>query len=53
MKTLKTMRTLAASLGALAIGAMANPAMAFDNLEWNWQKDVYEKVNMTRRSMSM
>jgi hypothetical protein len=44
MKTLKTMRTLAASLGALAIGAMANPAMAFDNLEWNWQKDVYEKV---------
>lgn len=41
MKALKRARTLAASLGVLAVGALAaSPAMAFDNLEWNWQKDI-------------
>jgi hypothetical protein len=44
MKALKSARTLAASLGVLAIGALAaSPAMAFDNLEWNWQKDIEQK----------
>lgn len=44
MKTLKSVRTLAASLGILAVGAMASPAMAFDNLEWSWETDVKERV---------
>lgn len=46
MKTLKNARLLAASLGVLAVSAMATPAMAFDNLEWNWQKDVKERVDI-------
>lgn len=47
MKALKSARTLAASLGVLAIGAMAaSPAMAFDNVEWNWQNDTKEKVDI-------
>jgi hypothetical protein len=38
---------LAASLGVLAVGALAaTPAMAFDNIEWNWKKDVKEKVDI-------
>lgn len=46
MKTLKSARTLAASLGILAVGAMASPAMAFDNVSWSWKKDVNEKVDI-------
>jgi len=47
MKALKSARIVAASLGVLAFGALAaSPAMAFDNLEWNWQKDVKEKVDI-------
>lgn len=47
MKALKSARTLAASLGVLAIGALAaSPAMAFDNLEWNWQKDIKQKEDI-------
>ncbi|MEQ1863411.1 MAG: hypothetical protein ABL996_02030 [Micropepsaceae bacterium] len=47
MTALKSARILAASLGVLAFGALAaTPAMAFDNLEWNWQKDVKEKVDI-------
>lgn len=39
MTTLKSARTLAASLGVLAFGAMAaTPAMAFDRVNWNWDK---------------
>jgi len=42
MKALKSARTLAASLGVLAVGAMAaSPAMAFDDVDWDWYKDVY------------
>jgi hypothetical protein len=38
---------LAASLGVLAVGALAaTPAMAFDNIEWTWQKDIKEKVDI-------
>jgi hypothetical protein len=38
---------MAASLGVLAFGALAaTPAMAFDNIEWNWKKDVREKVDI-------
>jgi hypothetical protein len=45
MTALKSVRTLAASLGVLAIGAMAaSPAMAFDKVDWDWTKDVYEHV---------
>lgn len=46
MKTLKSARILAASLGVLAVSALATPAMAFDNLEWSWDKDVKERVNI-------
>lgn len=46
MKTLKSARVLAASLGVLAVGAMATPAMAFDNVNWSWKKDVNEKVDI-------
>lgn len=46
MKTLKSARVLAASLGVLAIGAMASPAMAFDNVNWSWKKDVREHVDI-------
>lgn len=46
MKTLKSARILAASLGVLAVGAMASPAMAFDNVNWSWKKDVNEKVDI-------
>jgi hypothetical protein len=38
---------LAASLGVLAFGALAaTPAMAFDNVNWSWKKDVNEKVDI-------
>ncbi|NOT40172.1 MAG: hypothetical protein HOP13_06745 [Alphaproteobacteria bacterium] len=40
MKTLKSARILAASLGVLAVGAMATPAMAFDNVDWTWNKKI-------------
>jgi hypothetical protein len=38
---------LAASLGVLAVGALAaSPAMAFDDVDWDWKKDVREKVDI-------
>ncbi|MBP6013545.1 MAG: hypothetical protein KBA31_15065 [Alphaproteobacteria bacterium] len=47
MTALKSARTLAASLGVLAFGALAaTPAMAFDNVNWSWKKDVNEKVDI-------
>lgn len=47
MKALKSARTLAASLGVLAIGAMAaSPAVAFDDVDWDWYKDVNERVDI-------
>lgn len=46
MKTLKSARTLAASLGVLTVCAMASPAMAFDNVSWSWYKDVREHVDI-------
>jgi len=47
MKALKSARTLAASLGVLAIGALAaTPAMAFDDVDWDWTKDVKEYVDI-------
>jgi hypothetical protein len=47
MKALKSARTLAASLGVLAVGALAaSPAMAFDDVDWDWKKDVREKVDI-------
>lgn len=47
MTALKSVRTLAASLGVLAIGAMAaSPAMAFDDVDWDWHKDVKETVDI-------
>lgn len=47
MTALKSVRTLAASLGVLAIGAMAaSPAMAFDKVDWEWTKDITEKVDI-------
>jgi len=47
MKTLKSVRTLAASLGVLAVGALAaSPAQAFDKVDWNWTKYVNEKVDI-------
>jgi hypothetical protein len=39
MKAIKSARTLAASLGVLAVGALAaTPAQAFDNVNWTWNK---------------
>ncbi len=47
MKALKNARTLAASLAVIAASALvSSPAMAFDNVEWNWQKDIKEKVDI-------
>ena len=47
MKALKSARTLAASLGVLAVGALAaTPAQAFDDIDWDWKKDVNEKVDI-------
>jgi len=47
MTALKSARTLAASLGVLAIGALAaTPAMAFDDVDWDWTKDVKEYVDI-------
>ena len=47
MKALKSARTLAASLGVLAFGAMAaTPAMAFDKVNWSWNTHVNEWVNI-------
>lgn len=46
-KALKSARTLAASLGVLAVGALAaSPAQAFDKVKWEWTKDVTEKVDI-------
>src|SRR5262245_58334925 len=37
MNALKSARTLAASLGVLAVGALAaSPAQAFDKVDWTW-----------------
>lgn len=47
MKALKNARTLAASLAVIAASSLASsPAMAFDNVEWNWQKDIKENVDI-------
>lgn len=47
MKALKNARTVAASLVVLAAASFAtSPAMAFDNVEWNWQNDVKEKIDI-------
>lgn len=47
MKTLMSARTLAASLGVLTLSAMAaSPAMAFNNVDWSWNKRVNEKVDV-------
>lgn len=47
MKALKNARTLAASLAVIAASSLAtSPAMAFDNVEWNWQTDIKEKVDI-------
>jgi hypothetical protein len=47
MKALKSARTLAASLGVLAVGALAaTPAMAFDKVDWDWEKDIHEEVDI-------
>ena len=47
MKALKSARTVAASLGVLAFGAMAaTPAMAFDKVGWSWNAHVNEWVNI-------
>jgi hypothetical protein len=47
MKTLKEVRTVAASLAVLAgVALSSSSAMAFDNVEWNWQKDVREKMDV-------
>jgi hypothetical protein len=47
MKALKNAKTLAASLAVIAASALvSSPAMAFDNVEWNWQKDIKEKVDI-------
>jgi hypothetical protein len=41
MKALNNARTLAASLAVIAVSSLASsPAMAFDNVEWNWRNDV-------------
>lgn len=47
MKAMKDARTMAASLLVLAAASFGtSPAMAFDNVEWNWQNDVKEKVDI-------
>jgi hypothetical protein len=47
MTALKSVRTLAASLGVLAIGAMAaSPAMAFDKVDWDWTNYTHEYVDI-------
>ena len=46
MKSLLSARTLAASLGVLMVGALAAPAMAFDDVDWNWKKRVKENVDI-------
>ncbi|MEQ1754191.1 MAG: hypothetical protein ABL973_08650 [Micropepsaceae bacterium] len=47
MKTLKNVRAMAASLGVLAMGAVAvSPAMAFDNVEWNWKNDTKQHTDI-------
>jgi hypothetical protein len=47
MKALKSARTLAASLGVLAgVALAATPAMAFDDVDWDWKKDVKEYVDI-------
>ena len=47
MTALQSARTLAASLGVLAVAAMAaTPAQAFDNVNWSWKKDVNENVDI-------
>jgi hypothetical protein len=47
MTALKSARTLAASLGVLAFSAMAaTPAMAFDDVDWDWYADVKENVDI-------
>lgn len=47
MKTLKEVRTVAASLAVLAgVALSSSSAMAFDNVEWNWQKDVRENMDV-------
>jgi hypothetical protein len=47
MNALKNARNLAASLAVIAASSLASsPAMAFDNVEWNWQKDIKEKVDI-------
>jgi hypothetical protein len=35
-------------MAVLAVGAMATPAMAFDNVDWTWNKkiDQYERINV-------
>lgn len=47
MKAMKDARAMAASLVVLAAASFGtSPAMAFDNVEWNWQNDVKEKVDV-------
>ncbi|MBL8780761.1 MAG: hypothetical protein JNL06_07425 [Alphaproteobacteria bacterium] len=47
MIALKSARTLAASLGVLAFSAMAaTPAMAFDDVDWDWYTDVKENIDI-------
>jgi hypothetical protein len=47
MTALKSVRTLAASLGVLAIGAMAaSPAMAFDKVNWTWNNKVDQTTDI-------
>lgn len=47
MRTLKNVRALAASLGVLAMGAVAvSPAMAFDNVTWNWSNNTKQHTDV-------
>jgi hypothetical protein len=47
MKALKNARTLAASLAVIAASPLASsPAMAFDNVEWNWRNDVHADTDV-------
>jgi hypothetical protein len=47
MRTLKNVRALAASLGVLAMGAVAvSPAMAFDNVSWNWSNNTKQHTDV-------
>lgn len=47
MKALKSARTLAASLGVIAgVALAASPAMAFDKVNWKWNKEVKEYVDI-------